>query len=115
MDYPKYSAEREISNFFAKASTCRQACDARAEELVGGQATPVDIQGNCSYTVYCGPCLEYVVQFRPRPLQLDMGTASLARQIYGSLAPTVTFEGQIGPELQDKEPLYVYVMDRSRA
>lgn len=112
MAYSQYSVDDEISNFFAKTSASRPDCDARAEELVGGKATPVDVQGNCSYSVYAGPCLEYVVQFRLKSLQLDMKAASLARQVYGSLAPTVSFEGQVGHESKDKEPLYAYVMSR---
>ncbi|POR37243.1 Uncharacterized protein TPAR_02553 [Tolypocladium paradoxum] len=70
------------------------------------KATPVDVQGNCSYSVYAGPCLEYVVQFRLKSLQLDMKIASLARQVYGSLVPTVLFEGHVGDESKDREPLY---------
>jgi hypothetical protein len=112
MVYSQYSVEDEISNFFAKTSACRSKCDARAEELVGGKATTIDVQGNCSYTVYAGPCLEYVVQFRLKSLQLDLKTASLARHVYGYYAPTVSFEGHVGDESKEKEPLYVYVMSR---
>lgn len=112
MTYSQYSVEGEISNFFAKTSATRLDCDARAEELVGGNATRVDVQGNCSYSVYAGPCLEYVVQFRLKSLQLNMEILSLATQVYGSLTPTVSFEGQVGDESKDKEPLYVYVMSR---
>ncbi|KAF9766949.1 hypothetical protein IL306_000545 [Fusarium sp. DS 682] len=114
MEYSQYSVEDEISNFFAKTSASRPDCDARAEELVGGMATPVNVQGNCSYSVYAGPCLDYVVQFRLKSLKLDMKIASLASQVYGSLAPTVSFEGQVGDESKDKEPLYVYVMSRMK-
>lgn len=112
MAYAEYSVEDEILTFFAKTSACRSDCDARAEELVGGRATTLDVQGNCSYTVYAGPCLEYVVQFRLKSLQLDLRTASLARHVYGCYAPTVSFEGYLGDESKEKEPLYVYVMDR---
>ncbi|KND86780.1 hypothetical protein TOPH_08588 [Tolypocladium ophioglossoides CBS 100239] len=118
MAYSQYDMEDEISNFFTKTSASRLDCDARAEELVGGKATPVVVQGNCSYSVYAGPCLEYVVQFRLKSLRLDMKIASLARQLYGSLAPTVSFEGQVGDEskdkAKDKEPLYAYVMGRMK-
>ncbi|KAH7324960.1 hypothetical protein B0I35DRAFT_425266 [Stachybotrys elegans] len=112
MLYSQYYVEDEISNFFAKTSASRPDCDACAEELVGGTATPVTVQGNCSYSVYAGSCLDYVVQFRLKSLQLDMKIASLASKVYGSLAPTVSFEGQVGDESKGKEPLYVYVMSR---
>lgn len=106
--------QEQTSDFFAKTSASRRDCDARSEELVGGKATPFGLQGTCSYTVYAGPCLEYVVQFRPKSLQLNMEMASLASQVYGSLVPTVSFEGQVGDESKGKEPLYVYVMGRIR-
>lgn len=113
MVYSEYSIDDTLSSFFAKTSATRPDCDARAELLVGGKATAIQIQGTCSYTVYCGQCLEYVVQFRPKSLRLDMNMASLAHQVYGSLAPTVRFEGQTGPDAQgEKEPLCVYVMGR---
>ncbi|OAA34770.1 Protein kinase-like domain protein [Metarhizium rileyi] len=112
MVYSQYSVEDEISNFFAKTSACRSDCDARAEELVGGRATAVDVQGNCSYSVYAGPYLEYLVQFRLKSLQLDLKTVSLARHVYGCYAPTVSFEGHVGDESKEEEPLYVYVMNR---
>jgi len=90
----------------------RSACDTRAEGLVGGKATPVAVQGDCSYSVYAGPCLEYVVQSRLESLRLGMGVTSLARQVYGALVPAVSSEGQIGDKSRDREPLHVYVMSR---
>ncbi|EFY87347.1 hypothetical protein J3459_015844 [Metarhizium acridum] len=111
MTYSEYSVEDEIFTFFRKTSACRSECDARAEELVGGTATTIDVQGNCSYSVYAGPCLEHVVQFRLKSLKLDMRTAALARHVYGSYAPIDSFEGQVGDdESKENEPLYVYVM-----
>lgn len=110
--YTEYSAAAEIAAFFEKTSASRAACDDRAAELVGGDVVPVDIQGSCSYSVYAGPGLEYIVQFRLEALALKNDASALAREIYGSLVPTVSFEGKIGDER--KEPLYIYLMDRVR-
>ncbi|CAH0050177.1 unnamed protein product [Clonostachys solani] len=107
-----YSAETTINNFFIKTSATRAECEARAAELTGGKAIPVTIQGDSSYTVYAGPELEHVVQFRPKSLELRTATSALASKIYGTLAPTVAFKGQIGDEAAGKEPLYIYVMNR---
>uniref|UniRef100_A0A8H7K6U9 Aminoglycoside phosphotransferase domain-containing protein n=1 Tax=Bionectria ochroleuca TaxID=29856 RepID=A0A8H7K6U9_BIOOC len=107
-----YSAETTINNFFLKASATRGECEARAAELTGGKAVPVTIQGDSSYTVYAGPELEHVVQFRLKSLELKTTTSDLASKIYGTLAPTVAFKGQIGDEVPGKEPLYIYAMDR---
>lgn len=87
-------------------------CDTKAVELAGGNAVPVDVQGACSYSVYAGPDLEYVVQFRLKSLALATKVTSLATEIYGSFVPKVTFEGKVGDD--EKEPLYVYLMSRMR-
>lgn len=110
--YEEYSVASEIEAFFKKTSATRAACDTRAIELAGGNAVPVDVQGACSYSVYAGPELEYVVQFRLESLALRTKVTSLATEIYGSLVPKVTFEGKVGNE--EKEPLYVYLMSRMR-
>lgn len=73
---------------------------------------PVKVQGVCSYSVYAGPDLEFVVQFRLKSLELKTETATLARKIYGEWAPKVSFKGQIGDKIDKREPLCVYVMDR---
>ncbi|KAL7810802.1 hypothetical protein V8C44DRAFT_365449 [Trichoderma aethiopicum] len=110
----KYSKDAEIASFFAKTSANRSACDTRARELAGGSVVPIEVQGVCSYSVYAGPDLEFVVQFRLKSLYLKTETSILARQIYGTLAPKVSFEGQIGDDIDGKEPLYVYLMSRIR-
>lgn len=110
--YEEYSVASEIEAFFKKTSATRAACDIRAIELAGGNAVPVDVQGACSYSVYAGPELEYVVQFRLECLALSTKVTSLATEIYGSLVPKVTFEGKVGDG--EKEPLYVYLMSRMR-
>lgn len=110
----EYSVDQEIADFFNKTSATRSACDARATELVGGSVTPVAVQGVCSYSVYAGPNHDFVVQFRLKSLELRAETARLAREVYGSLAPQVSFNGQIGEDIDGKEPLYVYVMSRVR-
>lgn len=113
--YPEYSVDEEIDSFFAKTSATRVACDARAEELTGGKAVAINVQGNCSYSVYAGPALEFVVQFRLMSLRLRSEIPMLAREVYGSLAPEIMFKGQIGDESDEKkEPLYTYMMSRIR-
>lgn len=98
----EYSVNNEISTFFTKSSATRSDCDARAIELTSGSAVPIEVQGVCSYTVYAGHDLEYVVQFRLKSLELKTETSALARKVYGSLAPNVSFEGEIGGEVSDK-------------
>ncbi|CAF9935693.1 hypothetical protein IMSHALPRED_010323 [Imshaugia aleurites] len=87
-----------------------EACDAKAKELVKGRVVPVTVKGNCSYSVYAGPELEFVVQFRLKSLMLKPQISALAREAYGFLAPNVSFHGQLGDD--SKEPLFVYVMSR---
>ncbi|KAF3071484.1 hypothetical protein CFAM422_006527 [Trichoderma lentiforme] len=112
VSYSEYDNDEAIAEFFTKTSAARSTCDARARGLVGGSAIPVEGQGNCSYSVYAGPGLEYVVQFRIKSLKLKTETTALARKIYGALAPEVSFEGEMGGDGEGKEPLYVYVMRR---
>ncbi|KAL2433957.1 hypothetical protein ABEF95_013128 [Exophiala dermatitidis] len=107
-----YSLEADLIKFFQQTTATRSDCDAVAKELSGGDLYPVEIQGVCSYTVYAGRQFEYVVQFRLKSLQLRMETARLAKELYGSLAPDVTFKGVIGTEEDGKEPLFVYLMTR---
>lgn len=107
-----YDVEKEILAFFEKTITTRSACDNYASELLGGNVTPVDVQGVCSYTVYAGPNAETVVQYRLKSLALKMDIMDLAKAIYGNLVPQISFKGQIGEDHEIKEPLYIYVMDR---
>ncbi|KAF4424234.1 Protein kinase-like domain protein [Fusarium austroafricanum] len=110
---PEYSVNDEIISFFTKTSATRSECDARANELTGGgKVVPIEVEGVCSYSVYAGPDLESVVEFRPKSLQLKTETCVLARKVYGSLAPSVSFAGEIGDEASGKEPLCIYVMNR---
>lgn len=110
--YAEYSVDLEIESFFKKTSATRAACDARAVEIAGKNIVPVDVQGACSYSVYAGPELEYVVQFRLESLALRTEVTSLVTEIYGSLVPKVSFKGKVGDG--EKEPLYVYLMSRIR-
>ncbi|KAM4056074.1 phosphotransferase enzyme family protein [Hirsutella rhossiliensis] len=113
----EYSVEDEIATFFSKTSVRRERCDAVAKELVGGdEIVPVSTQGFCSYTVYAGQDLGYVVQFRLKSLELKIETVALARQIFGSLAPDVSFIRQLGEDstTAEQEPLLVYIMTRVR-
>lgn len=110
--YSEYSVDDEISTFFSKTSVSRQARDARAIGLCGGTAAAVDVQRFCSYSVYAGPQLEYVVQFRLKSLALKTDTATLAREVHGTLAPEASFKGIMGDEMDSKEPLCIYLMSR---
>lgn len=113
----EYALHQEIASFFSKTSVHRETCDVVAKELVGGdQVVPVTVQGVCSYTVYAGQDLGYVVQFRLKSLQLRIETAALARQIYRSFAPDVSLKQQLGEDSTTARqgPLLVYVMARMR-
>ncbi|KAK3298466.1 uncharacterized protein B0H64DRAFT_75799 [Chaetomium fimeti] len=113
----QYTVDDEIAAFFSKTAVTRGTCDGLAKDLVGGdQAVPVAVQGACSYTVYAGQGLGYVVQFRLKSLELKGETAALARRIFGTLAPEVSFRRQLGEdsEAAGQEPLLVYVMTRIR-
>ena len=76
-----------------------------------GTAVPVDMQGVCSYLVYTRPNSKFVVQFWLKSLELKTETGTLTREIYGSMVPETSFQGQKGDDIDEKEPLYVYVMD----
>ena len=109
-----YDVEQDIAAFFSKTTVTRSACDLRAAELVDGGLEPVRIQGVCSYTVYAGPNLSSIVQFRLKSLALPLETIKLAHQVYGELAPEVVLQGQIGEDDANdgREALVVYVMPR---
>ncbi|KAK4149422.1 hypothetical protein C8A00DRAFT_46958 [Chaetomidium leptoderma] len=101
-----------MTTTFLQTSATRAECHARAKELAGDSVVPVQVQGACSYSVYAGPELEYVVQFRLESLALDLGLTSRVTEVYGSLAPMVSFRGMVGDG--EKEPLHVYLMSRVR-
>ena len=107
-----YSVVEEIIEFFNKSKAAQSCCDAKAQEIVGGVATPVAVQGVCSYSVYAGPKHEFVVQFRLKSLGLNMDTSTLAYNIYGPLVPTASYHGEIGDDVDDREALSIYVMSR---
>lgn len=108
----EYSVDQAIASFFERSTATRSACDAFAREHLGGEVVPVAMQGVCSYIVYAGPNDEFVVQFRLKCSRLSMETVNLARTIYGGFTPKVVFRGQIGEDVEGKEALYIYVMDR---
>lgn len=84
-EHQQYAVDDEIAVFFSKTPVTRETCDSLAKDLVGGdQVVPVAIQGACSYTVYAGQDLDYVVQFRLKSLGLKAETAALARRIFGT-------------------------------
>lgn len=86
------------------------ACDTEAKKLVGGKVILSPCKGNCSYSVYAGPEFEFVVQFRLKSLMLRSEIVTLARQIYGPLAPNAEFHGQLGED--GREFLLIQVMNR---
>ena len=118
LENQQYAVDDEIATFFTKTPVTREACDSLAKELVGGdRVIPVAVQGACSYTVYAGSGFSHVVQFRPKSLELKGQTAALARRIFGTLAPDVSFRQQLGDKSMaaaGQEPLLVYVMTRIR-
>lgn len=113
----QYTVDDEIAIFFSKTAVTRDKCDELAKDLVGGdQIIPVAVQGVCSYTVYAGQGFGYVVQFRLKSLGLKGDIGALARRIFGTLVPEVSFRQQLGEdsEAAGQEPLLVYVMTRIR-
>lgn len=113
--YAVYNVEDAIVDFFTKTSVSRQTCDDRARALAGGTIALIKIQGFCSYSVYAGPNLEYVVQFRLKSLELKTENTMLVKQLYGTLAPEVSFVGQLGDDgFAGKEPFYIYLANRIR-
>lgn len=95
----EYTTDQEIVEFFKKTSTTRSACGARAQELVGGNVTPVAVQGSCSYTVYAGPSQEFVVQFRPKSLELKPKMTSIIHMVYRD------FDRNLVPSVKGYDPI----------
>jgi hypothetical protein len=114
MSDQNYDVEQDVATFFTKTKVTRSACNLRATELVSGGLQLVPTQGVCSYTVYAGPTLSSVVQFRLKSLALPSETMELAHRVYGKLVPEIIFHGQIGEDdvNDDREALIVYVMPR---
>ena len=112
--YSEYSFDEEIAQFFDKTTATRGECDMKAKQLTGSEnVKPVEVQGVCSYTVYSGPELQSVVQFRLRSLDIKPEVIELARVIHGDKVPNISCRGQIGnSETNDREPLIIYLMDR---
>ncbi|EGX91068.1 Aminoglycoside phosphotransferase [Cordyceps militaris CM01] len=112
----EYSADDEIAAFFKKTTATRSQCETKARQLTGSnKIEPVAIQGACSYTVYAGERLEYVVQCRLSSLALKTELSDLATAVYGSFVPTVSLHGELGhgqDQESGKEPLLVYLMTR---
>lgn len=113
MSDQNYDVEQDVAAFFTKTMVTRSACDLRATELIDGGLQLVPVQGSCSYTVYAGPKLDSVIQFRLKSLSLPLKSMELAHQVYGNLAPEVTLRGRIGEDDGDgREALLVYSMPR---
>ncbi|KAI9891264.1 MAG: hypothetical protein M1814_002954 [Vezdaea aestivalis] len=110
LTYLEYSLDTAIAEFFLQTSATHEECDRKAKEIAKGKVVPVTVQGNCSYSVYAGPELEFVVQFRLKSLVVKSEIMTKAREVYGSLAPFTSFHGQVGED--GGEPLFIYVMNR---
>lgn len=110
----EFPSGNTTASFFGHTSATQADCESHVAALAEGKAVPATVQGPHSYTVFAGPDLESVVQFRPKSSPLPTESTVLARKIYGDLAPSVSFEGTIGDETSgsDKEPLLVYKMNR---
>ncbi|KAK2596662.1 hypothetical protein QQS21_006237 [Conoideocrella luteorostrata] len=109
----EYEVDDEIAAFFAKTTATREECEAKCRELTQSRRlAPVPVQGVCSYTVYGGDNLEYVIQCRLKSLALKTEMSDLATKVHGSLVPTVSFHGALGTEQDRREPLLVYLMTR---
>lgn len=116
--YEEYSADDEIITFFNKTTANRVECDNMARHLTGSdKVVPITVQGVCSYTVYVGEHLEYVVQCRLQSLALDTKMSDLVTKVHGSMVPSVAFHGVLGEQVDKnsnttREPLCVYPMSR---
>lgn len=112
----EYSVDDEIVTFFGKTTATRSQCEMRARQLTGSdKIEPVSIQGACSYTMYAGDHLEFVVQCRLGSLALNADITDLATTVHGSLVPVVSLHGELGQRQEQgngKEPLLVYLMTR---
>jgi len=67
------------------------------------------LQGHCSYTLYLGG--DTIIQFRPRKHQIDLETTTLARRVFGDLAPSTQL---LGAALipGDQPPILAYQISR---
>ncbi|KAK3947080.1 hypothetical protein QBC32DRAFT_385963 [Pseudoneurospora amorphoporcata] len=82
-------ADAAAAKIVTLAAARNYSVDSEIDRLSEINVVPVDIQGVCSYTVYAGPELEYLVQFRLKSLALKTEISDLATAIYGSLVPKV--------------------------
>jgi hypothetical protein len=114
MSDQNYDVEVDVAAFFTKTTVTRNACDLRATELVDGGLQLVPTQGVCSYTVYAGPTLDSVIQFRLKSLALPSKIMELAHHVYGKLVPELIVHGQIGEDdvNNGRQALIVYAMPR---
>lgn len=125
--------EENIKTFFARhQSVTRQDCIIEALRIAGGHHVEEShIQGAWSYTLFAGPQLDTVVQFRPPSTSqaLPIGKIAKACEIHNlhdesPLVARVEFKGLIGYssevvevapdefEVEEEPGLAVYTMDR---
>lgn len=112
----EHAVDDEIAAFLQKSTATKSQCEMRGREITkSNKIEPVSIQCACSYTMYAGGCLEYVVQCRPRSMALESELLDLAATVYGPFNPTVFLHGKLGHNQDQenrKEPLLVYLMTR---
>lgn len=97
----EYAVDDGIAVFFTKTTATEEECEAKCRELTqSDKVEPVPVQGVCSYTLYGGDNLEYVVQCRLKSLALKNAMSDLATKVHGSLVPTVSLHGELGTSEQ---------------
>lgn len=86
-----------VAGFFTRNgfdAYTRIECDAYARSLFPGSIISlVPAQGYCSYTVSSSS--GYIIQFRPTQYELDLGVSAQAGDVFASLAPRVSYSGDL--------------------
>ncbi|KAF3043828.1 hypothetical protein E8E11_001597 [Didymella keratinophila] len=85
---PDYNVQAEVNDFFeANHPHTRQRCDDYASKILGGDVSPVPIQGSFSYTVQAGPVSSMLVQFRTSTSPLNKEILALASDVHPKFVP----------------------------
>ena len=108
--YSEYSLNVAIAEFFSQMSATHEACDTKVKDLVEEKVVSVNVQNNCSYSVYTEPECKFIVQFCLKSLMLKSEIMALTQEIYSFLTLNTSFHRQLKED--DKEPLFIYVMNQ---